>query len=200
MDAGLTILLAGILYIALFEALFYMRQQGMSVRFAIEGLVITATSAAASFYFFPVNLGIFLAAIYLITMRVRLLTDLGNWFIRRGNCRRGIGLLDFSLRLFPDQAGRRAALINRGMAEIAVKDCQAAYKTIKNALALGEIRRGALYEAAGYYNLGIACRRTGRDSEAVECFREAIGVMPNSIYAFAAERALDEGHSGNRRK
>ena len=54
------------------------------------------------------------------------------------------------------------------------------------------VRVGAKYLAAGYYNLGLACRRTKRDAEAIERFNQAIDVWPNSIHALAAQKALKE--------
>ena len=90
------------------------------------------------------------------------------------------------------KSGLRVLLVNRGMAQLYAKEPESAYTTLKKSLDCGAVNRGALYVAAGYYNLGIACRRTGRHSEAIECFNEAKQAMPNSIYAFAAERALKE--------
>jgi tetratricopeptide (TPR) repeat protein len=53
-----------------------------------------------------------------------------------------------------------------------------------------EVQPGAKYLAAGYYNLGLACRRTGRDAEAIRRFNEAIDALPTSIYAHGARQAL----------
>jgi len=198
LPSGLIISLTGLLYIAGFEALFFIRQQGLSAQFAIEGLVITAASAAVAFTVLPINVALFLAALYLLTMRVRLLIDLGNWFTRRHSFQRAFAIYEFALLLYPDPASRRAVLINRGLAELTMQKSEMAYHTFKEALSGGELRRGALYLAASYYNLGIACRRTGRDLEAIQCFNEAKSAMPNSIYAYASERALKEDWAGKR--
>lgn len=198
LPSGLIISLTGLLYIAGFEALFFIRQQGLSAQFAIENLILTAVGAAIAFTAFTIHPALFLAALYLLTMRVRLLIDIGNWFTRRRSYSKAFAVYGFALRLFPDRASRRAVLINRGLAELTMQKSEMAYRTLKEALSGGELRRGALYLAAGYYNLGIACRRTGRDLEAVQCFNEAKSAMPNSIYAYASERALKEDWAGKR--
>jgi tetratricopeptide (TPR) repeat protein len=67
-----------------------------------------------------------------------------------------------------------------------------ACRTLGEALAEEPVRPGAKYLAAGYYNLGLACRRTGREAEAIRHFNEAIDALPHSIYAHAAQQALKE--------
>ncbi|MBN1876743.1 MAG: tetratricopeptide repeat protein, partial [Anaerolineae bacterium] len=69
---------------------------------------------------------------------------------------------------------------------------EVAYTTLSEVLASEELKIGAHYQAAGYYNLGLACRRTSREAEAIRHFNEAIDVLPYSIYAQAARRALKE--------
>jgi tetratricopeptide (TPR) repeat protein len=192
------ITLAGLLYIALFEALFYLRQQGISLQFTLEALLATAVGTAIAFTIYPVNLAIFLAVLYLVTMRGRLLIDLANWFTRRRNYSKACAIFEAALRLFPDPVIQCSVLVNRGNTELAMLQAEAANRTLKEALSGVKLKRGALYQAAGYYNLGIACRRTGRHKEAAKCFLDAKSAMPNSIYAYAAERALKEDGSGKK--
>jgi hypothetical protein len=66
-------------------------------------------------------------------------------------------------------------------------------------MVLEEAKGGGLglkYQAASYYNLGLAYQRQGKEAAAVRQFNEAIGVFPNSIYARAAERALEQRRQG----
>jgi len=67
-----------------------------------------------------------------------------------------------------------------------------AYATLNEALGNEEFKIGAHYLAAGYYNLGLAARRTNREAEAIRRFNEAIDTLPHSIYGQAARRALQE--------
>jgi len=125
-------------------------------------------------------------------MRVRLLVDLGNWFTSRRQYSRALRLYRFALGLWPDVVSRQIVLINRGVAQLRMRQPEAAYLTFAEALADQHLRAGAKYLAAGYYNLGLACRRTGRETEAIRRFDEAIETLPNSVYARAAQRALRE--------
>jgi tetratricopeptide (TPR) repeat protein len=190
MHPALLILLVGLLYLLGFGALSVMRRQGLSARFAIEGVIITVVGAALAFASVPVHPALILVVIYLVTMRVRLLVDVGNWLTSRGRCKQALDLYQFALRLGPDAVGRQIALINRGVTQLRMQEPEAAYLTLREALTDQEVHPGAKYLAAGYYNLGLACRRTGREAEAIRRFNEAIDALPTSIYAHGARQAL----------
>jgi len=193
MHPSLLILLIGLLYLLGFGALSFMRRQGLSTRFAVEGLIVTALFAALSYAATALaNPILFLIILYLVTMRVRLLVDLSNWFTSRKQYDRALGLLRLALRLGPDATSRQIALINRGVTQLRMQEPETAYLTLEEALADEGLRPGAKYLAAGYYNLGLACRRTGREPEAIHHFNEAIDALPTSIYAHAARQALKE--------
>lgn len=191
----LLILLIGLLYILGFGGLSLLRRQGLSFRFAVEGLIITGTGALLA-SLFPVPPLVVLIVLYLVTMRVRLLVDLGNWFTSRQQYVQALAVYRIAVRLWPDLAGRQIVLINRGVTELGMREPERAYRTITEALANEEVRLGAKYLSAGYYNLGLACRRTGREQEAVRRFNEAIDALPHSLYAYAAQQALKERRSG----
>jgi len=190
MHPALLILLVGLLYLLGFGALSFMRQQGLSTRFAIEGLIVTAVGAGLTFASVPVHPVLFLIIIYVGTMRVRLLVDLGNWFTTREKYDQALALFRLALRLGPDAVTRQIVLINHGVAQLRKQEPEAAYLTLKEALGEETALPGAKYLAAGYYNLGLACRRTGREAEAVRRFNEAIDALPNSVYAHGARQAL----------
>ncbi len=191
MHPSLRILLVGLLYILGFGALSFMRRQGLSTRFAVEALIITALFAALSYAAAALaNPILFLIILYLVTMRVRLLVDLGNWLTSKGRYEQAFALYRFALRLGPDTVSRQIALINRGVTQLRMQEPEAAYITLKEALADEKMRPGAKYLSAGYYNLGLACRRTGREPEAIHHFNEAIDALPTSIYAHGARQAL----------
>jgi tetratricopeptide (TPR) repeat protein len=185
-------LLVGVLFILGFGALSFVRRQGLSTRFLVEGLGITIVGVALTLASVPLHPALFLAVIYLITMRVRLLVDLGNWFTGRQRYDRAFGLFRLALRLWPDGVSRQIVLINRGVTQLRMQEPEAAYITLKEALANEETRQGAKYLAAGHYNLGLACRRSGREAEAIRHFNQAIDTLPHSIYAHGARQALKE--------
>jgi len=192
MHPSLLILLIGLLYILGFGALSFMRRQGLSTHFAVEGLILTGSGAALTYVSVPVNPILFLIILYLVTMRVRLLVDLGNWFTSRKQHDWALALFRLALRLGSDVASRQIVLINRGVTQLRMQEAEAAYLTLEEVFADENLRPGARYLAAGYYNLGLACRRTGREAEAIRRFNEAIDALPNSIYAHAARQALEK--------
>jgi tetratricopeptide (TPR) repeat protein len=191
MHPSLVILLVGLIYLLGFGALSFMRRQGLSVLFAIEGLIITAAGALLVLIV-PIHPLFFFAALYLITLRVRLLVDVGNWLTSRGQHGRALDLYQFILRLGPDQVSRQIVLINHGVALLRMQEPEEAYLTLEASLIDERIQAGAKYLAAGYYNLGLACRRTGRHAEATRRFNEAIDTLPTSIYAHGARQALEK--------
>ena len=190
MHPSLLILFVGLLYLLGFGALSLVRRQGLSTRFAIEGLIVTAVGAALALAPLPLHPAIFLLVVYLVTMRVRLLVDLGNWFTTRQRYDQALSLFDLALRLRPDPVSHQLVLINRGVTELRMQEPETAYRTLNEALADETARPGAKYLSAGYYNLGLACRRTGREAEAIRRFNQAIDALPTSIYAHGARQAL----------
>jgi tetratricopeptide (TPR) repeat protein len=186
------ILATGLLFILGFGGLSLLRRQGLSTRFAVEGLLVSVVGAAVAFTFPGFPPLIFLIVLYLVTMRVRLLSDLANAFLTRKNYPRAQAIYRLALRMWPDPVSRQIVLINRGVAELRAAEPETAYATLTGALGNQEFKIGAHYLAAGCYNLGLAARRTGRDAEAIRHFNQAIDTLPHSIYAQAARRALQE--------
>ena len=190
MPSWLAILLVGALYLAGFTGLSVLRRQKLSLRFLVEGGILTGAAVALCFLNLPPHPILFLVLLYLATMRVRLVVDLANLLAGRGRFRAALGLLDFGLRLAPDPASRQIALINRGVTQLRMGEPQAAYFTLQAVLSKESLKTAARYQAAGYYNLGVASERTGRVQEAERCFRMAIQVLPGSLYALGADKAL----------
>jgi len=189
---ALLILLAGLLFVLAFGGLTLLRRQGLSMRFAIEGLVLTLAGALLVYASVPLHPLFFVVVLYIVTVRVRLLVDLGNWFTSRRQYERSLAIFRLALRLWPDAVSRQIVLINRGATELKMGQPEEAYRTLGEALAEEPARPGALYLAAGHYNLGLAARRTGREAEAIRRFNETIDALPSSIYAHAARQALKE--------
>ncbi len=192
MHPSLLILLVGFLYILGFNGLSYLRHQGLSGRFILESLLLTGVGAALALVV-PVQPLLFLLLLYLITMRVRILIDLGNSVAGRGQPERALRFYDLALRLGADSFSRCVAQINRAAALIQTGKPEEAYQTLRPIITNPEARLGAKYQAAACYNLGLACHRTGREAEAIQRFNEAIDALPGSIYAYGARQALKKG-------
>jgi tetratricopeptide (TPR) repeat protein len=194
MNSMLLTPLVGLLYILIFGGLSLLRREGLSNQFALEGLAITAAAALFSLAVgMPLNPILFLAIIYLVTMRVRLLVDVGNFLAGRGRRETALSIYEWALSLWPNRASRAVVLINRGVVELQQGRLEAAIASLEEALGAGEHGRlGLKYEAACRYNLGLAYGRSGRESEASREFNEVVSLFPTSIYARQAERALKE--------
>jgi tetratricopeptide (TPR) repeat protein len=197
MHPAWTLLLVGVLFLVAFTGLSALRRQKPSVRFLVEGGVLTAAAVALAFLVAPPNPILFLALLYLATMRVRLLVDLANVLANRKRFRTALRVLDFALRLGPDPASRQVALINRGVTQLRMGEPQGAYFTLQAVLLKETLAPAARYQAAGFYNLGVACERTGRPQEAERCYRTAIQILPGSLYAVGAEKALKRAAERN---
>ncbi|MDY7078852.1 MAG: hypothetical protein SXV54_18215, partial [Chloroflexota bacterium] len=135
MNPSLLILLIGLLYLLGFGALSFMRRQGLSTRFAIEGLIVIAVGIALTFASVPIHPVLFLLIIYLVTMRVRLLVDAGNWLTSKGQYKQALDLYRFALRLGPDGVSHQIALINQGVTQLRMQEPETAYLTLEEALA-----------------------------------------------------------------
>jgi tetratricopeptide (TPR) repeat protein len=198
MNPHLLIVTIGLFYIVIFGGMSVLRREGLSTQFAFEVLGITAVvEAGALLAGTSVSPILFLALAYLLSMRVRLLVDLANLLSARGRQRDAISLLQLALGLFPDRTARLIVLVNVGIVQLRRQNPGSAQEIFE--LVLEEAKEGGLgtkYQAACHYNLGLALQRQGKEAEAVGQFNEAIGVFPNSIYARAAERALEQRRHG----
>jgi tetratricopeptide (TPR) repeat protein len=197
LPAWLTTLLIGVLFLGCFTGLAALRRQKPSIRFLVEGGMLTAAAVALCVFVEPIYPILFLVILYLVTMRVRLLVDLSNVLTSRRRFRAALAVQGFAMRLGPDLASRQIALISRGVTQLRIGEPQAAYFTLKGVLLEGQIKLAVREQAAGYYNLGVACERTARPQEAERCFRAAIEALPSSIYALGADKALKRAAERN---
>jgi Tfp pilus assembly protein PilF len=129
--------------------------------------------------------------IYVLTMRARLLVDLGNTLSARRNYRGALSVLHLAQRLSTDPISQTLIHINTGVVLIRQKRFEEAVQLLSSTLqGIPEGRGGPKYEAACRYNLGLAHLRTGQESEASEQFNAVIELLPNSLYARGAQAAL----------
>ncbi|NOZ50796.1 MAG: tetratricopeptide repeat protein [Chloroflexi bacterium] len=192
MSLPILLLLLGCTYIVIFGGLSLMRREGLSLRFAIEAvgltLIASALSALTAISIQPV---IFFILLYVITMRVRLLSDVGTLFAKRANFAAADRLYDLALHLWPDAAGKLIVKINQATALLQRNQLDQAIALLNEVLAAA--KEGYLsikYESATYYNLGVAYQRQGLEAQAVKAFNAVLDTWPSSIYARNASQAL----------
>ncbi len=192
MTQPLLLLLVGFCYVLVFGGLSWLRREGFSLRFAVEGVVITLIVAGlAAFTPFQMNPVLLILLLYVITMRVRLLVDLANYLARRGQRARASSVYELAWRLWPDAAGCLILKINRGVLSLQEGDLDQAIATLQGVLAqAGSGFLGAKQECATHYNLAVAYERKGLDAQAVVEFNAALDTWPGSEYGRRAAAAL----------
>ena len=193
MSLPLMILLVAFAYIVLVGGLSLLRREGLSVRFAVEALVITFLAVGlvvlTGFYIHPV---FFLLFLYLITMRVRLLVDIGTAFAKRGRFSQAERVYEFAAHLWPDQASLLVLQVNRGTALLQAGKLDEAIAMFDGVLLKsGQGYLGIKYESAAHYNLGVAYLRQNKEALAVREFNLVLETWPVSEYARYAATALE---------
>lgn len=193
------LLLEGFSFIVLFGVVSLLKREGLSRRFAIEGgiftLVVSGLTASTGFQTHPV---LFLILIYLFTMRVRVLVDLGNIFAKRGQFEQADKLYDLADKLWPDATNRLILQVNQGTSLLQQKKLDEAINIFNDVLErTGQGYLGVKYEAAAHYNLGVAYLRKNMDARASIAFNAAIDTWPASEYARRAEVALKKHRRKN---
>jgi tetratricopeptide (TPR) repeat protein len=195
MSLPMLLLLEGLLFIVCFGALSLFRREGLSIRFALEAVGITLiASGLTAFTPFTVNPILLLIVIYLVTMRVRLLVDLGTLLAQRGQFAQADRLYALALRLWPDHTGRLIVQVNQGAAclqQNAIDETIAIFQGVLQKADQGYL--GVKYEAAAHYNLGVAYRRKKMEAQAIAEFNAVLDTWPASVYARHAEDALEQG-------
>ena len=103
MSLPIILLLEGFSFVVLFGVVSLLKREGLSKRFAVEGgmftIIVSGLTALTGIQTHPV---LFLILIYLLTMRVRILVDLGNIFARRGQFELADKLYQLADKLWPD--------------------------------------------------------------------------------------------------
>ncbi len=193
------LVIVGFAYIVLFGGMALLRREGLSLQFALESIVLTALFALLSLAGVGLHPVLFLFILYLVTMRVRLVVELGTLFARRGRFGTVERLYALALRLRPDQTNRLIVQVNHGAALLQQGRLDEALAMLTGVL--GQKPSGFLgrkYEAAAHYNLGVVYLRKDMASQAIEAFNKAIETLPASEYARGAARALErQRHKGN---
>ncbi len=185
--------LIGLIYIVVFGGMSLLRREGLSIRFAVESVCITAI-AAILVYLTPIQIHPvwFLLLLYLITQRVRMLVDLAYIFARRGNYDFAEKIYNLAAHLWPDQTNELIIKVNHATLLLQKKQFIDAIDMLSSVL--DQSNKGYLgikYEAAAHFNLGVAYLRNNENSKAMGEFNSAIDTWPGSIYAQAAQKAIE---------
>ncbi len=194
MALPLVLLLEGLTYAVILSLLAVVRQEKVSLRLVIETLLFTlAVSGVTALSGWPTHPVLFLFALYLVTMRVRLLVDVGNSFARRGRHSQAEALYGLADRLGPDPVAKSILALNRGAMLLQRGETHAAIAALTDLVGKAkEGRLGPRHEAAMHYNLGAAYRRQGMEAQATREFNMAVDAWPASPYARRAEEALGQ--------
>ena len=187
------LLIVGLAYIVIFGGLALLRREGLSLRLAVESIVLTVLFAVLALAGVGIHPVIFLFILYLITMRVRLLVELATILAKRGNFGASERLFDLSLRLWPDQTSRLIVKVNHGTSLLQqgrLDEALAMFKDILAQKSSGFL--GRKYEAAAQYNLGVVYLRKNMEAPATVAFNTAIDTLPASEYARHAALALEK--------
>lgn len=195
MSLPMLLLLEGFAYAVIFSALALVRQERLSMRLVAETLLVTLlASGLTEVTRYPTHPVLFLFVLYLLTMRVRLLVDVGSAFARRGRYPQAEAIYRVADRLWPDAAGRTILDLNRAAMLLHTGRTDEAIAGLTRLLGQpGEDSVGPRHQAAAHFNLGVAFRRKGAEAQAIREFNAAVDAWPASPYAQRAAEALNQG-------
>jgi len=193
------LLLEGFSYVVLFGAVSLLKREGLSRSFAFEAVIFTSiVSAFTALTGIQTHPVLFLILIYLLTMRVRILVDLGNIFARRGQFELADKLYNLAEGLWPDSTNRLILKVNQGTSLLQQKKLDEAIAMFNEVLEHADHGYlGVKYEAATHYNMGVAYLRKNMDARASIAFNTVVDTWPASEYARRAEVALQKQRRKN---
>jgi tetratricopeptide (TPR) repeat protein len=196
MNPHLLILLEALLFILVFGGLPVLKKEEPSLQLAVEVLVLTSFSLGISLLTgLRLDPIFFLIFLYLITVRCRMLIDLGNLLSSRGYHQLALSVYRLAVRVGPDFPTRLVALISYGAVLVRVGALEEAVRILEKVLEKGRERLLPKHESACHYNLGVAYLRLGKEGRAVHEFNETIDAWPLSLYARLARAALERRRS-----
>ena len=193
MELHFTILLIGFAYVVLFGGLSLLRREGLSTRFAIESLIFTGL-ASGMIALMDVNVQpvLFLFFIYLITMRVRLLVEIGTLFAKKGQFKQAERIYQFAMHVWPDQTCTFVIQVNYGTMLSQARRLDEAISMLNSVIEKSNSGfLGVKYESAAHYNLAVAYMRQDKQAQAVREFNAVLDTWPASEFAKKASAALE---------
>ena len=199
MDLRLLIGLIGLLYIVVFGVMALLRREGLSIRFAVEAVVLTAIVVILVWLTrIQIHPVLFLLLLYVITLRVRILVDLANVFARRGNFVQAERIYDLASHVGPDQTSDLIIKVNHAIMFLQKNQLNESISIFTEVLSqANQEYLGVKYEAAAHFNLGVAHLRNNNASMATVEFNAVLDTWPASLYARRAQEALERQHRKN---
>jgi tetratricopeptide (TPR) repeat protein len=199
MSLHLLIGLIGLLYIVVFGVMSLLRREGLSIRFAVESVCLTAI-VVILVWLTPIQIHpvLFLLLLYIITFRVRILVDLANIFARRGNYVQAEKIYDLASHVGPDQTSNLIIKVNHAILLLLKKQLSESISMFTDVLSqANQGYLGVKYEAAAHFNLGVAYLRNNNSSMAIVEFNSVLDTWPASLYARRAQEALERQRAKN---
>ena len=133
-----------------------------------------------------------LLILYAVTMRARIVVDVGNFLCQRSRYDSAHALYRLTLRMWPEPIAHGSALINTSVAYLRAEEPERAATVLENMIATEAPEAGLTLQAAARYNLAVAYRKMGRESEARLLFQQVLDLHPGSMYGVGARHALRE--------
>jgi len=199
MNPHLVIVLAALLFILVTGGLSLLRREVPSVRLVVEVLALTGLSIGISIVTgASLNPIVFFIFLYLITLRCRVLIDLGNLLSSWGYHKAALSAYRLSMRLEPDLITRITALVSYAAVLVRVGVLEEAIRILEEVLEKHGEGMHPKHNSACHYNLGVAYMRLGNESRAVREFNDTIDAWPLSLYATGASAALERRRSTGR--
>lgn len=193
MNPTIVLLITGFVYILFLGGMALLRREGLSATVAVQSLAITLVAGGFVYLTgYAIHPVLLLIVLYLVSMRSRLLADLGNLFAQRKDFGLAERCYALALSLLPDPSSRLVVMINQGTSLVQKGELEQAIQTFQEVIRRkAEGHLGMKYEAAAHYNLGVAYLRKGMDAQARVEFNMVIETLPASDFARRAEDALN---------
>lgn len=190
MDPYLTLILVLLVFVLLQGGLSLLRREPLSGRQVTEallaGVVILAIARLAGA---PPPAVLFFIALYLLTMRARILVDIANSLARQGRVKVAGRLYDLALKLATVPVERLTVRANQGALLLQQGQVDQAVGVFEDVLKV-PAALGVRLEAACRCNLGLAYLRQGRVGLGRAQLHETVDLLPGSLYAQRARLAL----------
>jgi tetratricopeptide (TPR) repeat protein len=193
MSLHIMIGLIGLLYILVFSGLALFRREGLSIRFAVESVCVTAITVVLV-WLTPIQIHpvLFILVLYFISLRVRIMVDLANIFARRGNYVQAESIYNLASHLWPDQTSDLIIKVNHAILLLQKNQLNESISMFKEILSqANQGYLGVKYEAAAHFNLGVVYLRNNNNSMATVEFNSVLDTWPASLYAHRAQEALE---------
>lgn len=194
MNPQLLLILISLLYILVVGGFSALRREGFSIQFVVEVAAVAGLSVVFSLVTGQsVHPVLHLIVTYLITMRARLLVDLGNMLARRRHDPRATSVYNLALKLKPDDLSRQIVVLNQAVHRLQQGQLSQTVASLERLVEDSQSILSPKYEAAARYNLAVAYQRQGNEAKAIVEFNKVVDVMPGSLYASRAQMALKKG-------